>query len=79
MPVARIRVARRARSGVRQRRLRALPDGRHTRSLVIRMSAKALETGWYGPVLGVPGWHEGPTKTGSDLHGRARIRTQRHR
>lgn len=68
-----------ARSGVRHRRLRALPDGRHTRSLVITMSAKDLKTGWYGRALGVTRWYESLTKTGSDLHGRARNGTQRHR
>ena len=64
MPVARIRVAHRARSPASDTAgSGALPDGRHTRSLVIRMSAKVQETGWYGQVRGVTRWHDDPAKT----------------
>ncbi len=52
---------------------------RDTLHFVITMSARAQETGWYRQVQGGTRWHDGPTKTGSDLHGRARNGTQRHR
>lgn len=52
---------------------------RDTLGSVITMSAKAQETGWYGQVRGGTLWHEGSTKAGSDLHGRARNGTHCHR
>ncbi len=52
---------------------------RDTTGLVINLSAKAQETGWYEPVHDVTRWRDGPTKTDPDLHGRARNGTQRHR
>ena len=50
-----------------------------TLGLVISLAAKALETGWHGQVLDVTRWHDDLTKTGSDLHGRARNGTHCHR
>jgi len=52
---------------------------RDTLGSVITMSAKAQETGWYGQVRCGTRWHDDPTKTASDLHGRARNGSQRHR
>jgi len=46
----------------------AKTEVRRATGFVITMSAKVLKSGWYGQVLGETRWHEGPTKTGSDLH-----------